>query len=318
MVNIIRETTDGYLHPFFNLHTASTFRSSSNSPNFQNFPIRDPWAAKAIRRAFIPRKGHRLVETDYGGIEVRVAACYHQDPRMLRYLETGYDMHREMAAECYCCDIAEVTKQMRYSAKNRFVFPEFYGSYYAQVAPELWNAITELNLKLESGGDLRAHLKKRGISDYEAYEDHIRQTERDFWHKKFKQYTQWKEDWLEAYYRAGYFVSKTGFRCGGWMKRNEVINYPIQGSAFHCLLWSFIELQKAMEKRKMRSVIVGQIHDSILADVHVDEFDEYVELNHRISTERLRGAWKWIILPLEVEVEASPPGGSWYEKQPIK
>lgn len=35
------ETADGFLHPFFNLHTTISYRSSSSEINFQNFPTRD-------------------------------------------------------------------------------------------------------------------------------------------------------------------------------------------------------------------------------------------------------------------------------------
>lgn len=313
--NILSETTDGFMHPFFNLHMVPTYRSSSTDPNFQNMPIRDPWAAKLIRSAFIARPGHRLVEADYGGIEVRVAACYHQDPRMIKYLKTGYDMHREMAAECYLTPKAQVSKMMRYSAKNRFVFPEFYGSYYAQVAPDLWKSITEFGLKLENGTPLRRHMKRKGILRFSDFEDHIRKVEDDFWGVKFKVYSEWKEEWVAQYRKRGYFDTLTGFRCQGWMKKNEVINYPIQGSAFHCLLWSFIHLDKMMRRRKMKSVLIGQIHDSILADVLEEEMEEFVELLKEIAVKRITEVWDWIILPLEIEVEASPVNGSWFEKK---
>ena len=36
-----REQVDGYVHPVFNLHLVRTYRSSSDSPNFQNIPKRD-------------------------------------------------------------------------------------------------------------------------------------------------------------------------------------------------------------------------------------------------------------------------------------
>jgi len=54
LLGVLRETVDGVLHPFYNLHLARTYRSSSDSPNFQNLPIRDPKLAKLLRRAFIP------------------------------------------------------------------------------------------------------------------------------------------------------------------------------------------------------------------------------------------------------------------------
>jgi len=315
---IASETLDGYLHPFFNLHTARTYRSSSSRPNFQNIPVRDPEVAKIVRRAFIARNGHCLVEIDYGAVEVRVAACYHEDPRMIRYLKTGFDMHGEMGAECYRTKKSQVSKDMRYAAKNRFVFPEFYGSYHKQVAPDLWNAIQELKLSLNDGTSLHTHLRKRGIKNFEDFGDHIERVEDRFWYEKFARYTEWKEEWLAAYRKTGYFDLKTGFRCRGWMRRNEVINYPIQGSAFHCLLWSFTRLDEEMRKRKMRSVIVGQIHDSILADVHLNELEDYIELATYISTKAIRKHWEWITLPLIVDVEIAPPDGTWYDKKERK
>src|SRR5690606_20675796 len=102
--------------------------NSSDSPNFQNLPIRNPKMAKIIRSAFIPRSDrHVLVEIDYSGIEVRVAACYHKDPVMIEYInDPTKDMHRDMAAQCYLAPPEQVSKQMRYCGKNMYVFPQFY------------------------------------------------------------------------------------------------------------------------------------------------------------------------------------------------
>lgn len=74
---------DGRLRAFFNLNLAATYRSSSQDPNGQNMPIRDPLQGRIIRRAFIPSEGNRLVEIDYSSVEVRVAAAYHQQGRLL-------------------------------------------------------------------------------------------------------------------------------------------------------------------------------------------------------------------------------------------
>src|SRR6185369_7191358 len=71
----LREQVDGILHPVFNLHIPLTFRSSSDSPNFQNIPNRDPKLKKLCRKAIKARKGRKLLCVDYGGIEVKIAAC---------------------------------------------------------------------------------------------------------------------------------------------------------------------------------------------------------------------------------------------------
>ena len=71
----LKEQVNGKLHPNFNLHIARTYRSSSDRPNFQNIPKRDIQAQEICRRAIIPSPGNMLLEADYSGIEVAIAAC---------------------------------------------------------------------------------------------------------------------------------------------------------------------------------------------------------------------------------------------------
>lgn len=343
LLGIHREVQDGYLHPFFNLHTTLTYRSSSDSPNFQNIPIRQPEMAKLIRRAFIARKGHRLVEKDFGGIEVGIAACYHKDPNMISYIEDkSKDMHRDMAMECFMLPLDELTpnkddkedvkraKMIRYCGKNMFVFPQFYGSWYIDCARDLWNAIITHNLRKRDGTSLRQHLKENGITELGdldprekprkgTFERHIRKVETAFWGERFPVYAQWKKDWYTSYQAKGWFLTKTGFICQGYMKKNEVINYAVQGSAFHCLLQALIWMvQTEIKKAGMKALVVGQIHDSIVSDVPDEEVDDYLALAQDIMTNRLKEAWEWICVPLEIEAEVTPIEGNWFEKKERK
>jgi len=317
LMGVRREVQDGYLHPSFSLNLARTYRSTSDHPNFQNIPIRDKEIGKTIRSCFVPRKGRLLVEIDYGSLEVRISACYNKDPVLIAYIEdTTKDMHRDMAMECYCLSKKEVTKEARFYAKNQFVFPEFYGSYYAQVAPSLWNVIERAGLKTSDGRYLHDHLYGHGIANYEDFERHIREVEERFWGNRFKVYAQWKLDWFRQYLRVGGFDMLTGFRVDGVYKRNDVINYPVQGSAFHCLLWSLIQLVRWLEKKRMESVIVGQIHDSIVADVTPGELDDFLAKAKYVMTVAIRKHWPWIIVPLVIEAEVSDT--NWFEKKEYK
>jgi len=342
--NIERETCEGLLHAFYHLHLADSLRSSSSDPNFQNFPIRRPEVAKLIRSAFIPRPGNRqLVEFDFKGIEVSISACYNRDPVLIKYVtDTKTDMHRDMAEQCYIISRKELTpqndtkeeakraKDIRYVAKNRFVFPAFYGNWYKAMAKDLWLGISEMNLRTIDGKSLKDHLRRQGIKGRGAcdpeerdprpgtFEAHIKAVEDDFWHNRFKVYDQWKRDWNEAYIEKGYFDTLTGFRCQTMMDRKQAVNYPIQGSAFHCLLWSLIRVHKLLRKYKMKSLIVGQIHDSMLMDVLVRELKDVIEIVKQVTTVDLARHWKWICVPLRIECEAAPPGKSWYEKKEIQ
>jgi DNA polymerase I-like protein with 3'-5' exonuclease and polymerase domains len=67
----------------------------------------------------------------------------------------------------------------------------------------------------------------------------------------------------------------------------------------------------------MKSKIVGQIHDSIVSDVLEKETEDYLALVKETVEKKLPEHWKWIVVPMGVEAEASPIDGSWYEKAKV-
>lgn len=324
------EICDGRLHPAFNLHTVRTFRGSSDSPNFQNYPVRDKEIARIIRSLMTASRGCVLVENDFKGIEVSVAADYCKDPTLISYITTpGKDMHRDMAAQLYMMKSAKVSKDVRYAAKNMFVFPQFYGDFYASCARALWEGIDRLKLTGPDGEPMREHLRERGVRklglcdpEHEpvmgTFEKHVLDVEHDFWNNRFRVYDRWKKDWWQAYLKRGWFELMSGFRITGVFRRNQVVNAPIQGTAFHCLLWTLIQVNKALRKYKMRSKIVGQIHDSLIGDVREEELRDYLELIEETVVDRIRKHWRWLIVPLEIEYEVVPRGASWFDKREVK
>lgn len=328
------ETIDGFLHPVFDLHLTVTYRSSSSMPNFQNIPIRNPVVGDLIRGAFVPRKGRRIVEVDFAGIEVRVAACYNRDPVLIKYIEDPKtDMHRDTAADLFLFDPAFLAgpardwakKTVRDYAKNRFVFPQFYGSVWFQCAPHLWEGVQGAGVVPGTDKTLLQVLKSKGIKRLGSCEPRqdaetgtfgrlVQDAERAMWKDRFKVYAQWKYDWWDEYQKRGYFHTHTGFTVGSPLKRNEAINNPIQGSAFHCLLWCIVEINKELRRRKMKSILVGQIHDSLIGDVVDSELDEFLAICKKVMTVRLPKAFTWICVPIAVEADVTPVDAPWSAK----
>jgi DNA polymerase-1 len=326
LVNILRETVDGIIHPNFNLNTVRTYRGSSDHPNFTNMPMRDPLIKKLIRRSFKARKGCHMVDLDFKGSEVNAAAWYHKDPRMLRYIKTDPGkMHTDMARQIYMLPSKEMTPIIRYCGKNMFVFPQFYGDWWLSCAHSLWRAIDKLNLKTTSGIPLKKWLKKKGITelgthdpknvDGDSFEAHLKDVEYDFWHNRFGVYQDWKEEWWDEYQATGSFQMLTGFEVSGYINRKQAINWPIQGTAFHCLLWSLIRIGKLLRKYKMKSRLIGQIHDDAVGDVPKRELKDYIDIATEVVSVDLPKHWPFIITPMRVEVEVTPLGGSWYDKK---
>ncbi len=304
-----REQVDGILRPFFNLHLANTFRSSSDSPNFQNVPKRDERSKKIIRSIIVPTFRNRLIEYDYKGIEVCIAACYNQDPMMIKYiLDPTTDMHRDIAIDLFFRTKETFTKKERYLAKNGFVFPSFYGSTSMNIAPNIWNEMEK---------ETKNHLKEKGIRTFKDFESHVEDIEDKFWNERFVIYQEWKERFIEEYEEKGYLDLYTGFRCYGPIKQTKVTNYPIQGSAFHCLLWTLINVQDKIEKISGRSKVIGQIHDAIVLDAHPEDEEEIDKIIKLYGTEKIREYWDWIIVPLKIEKERSEINGDWSDMKEV-
>ena len=258
--------------------------------------------------------------------EVRVSACYNKDPNLINYIcDPTTDMHRDVGEQIFMVKRGELSKPARHVAKNQFTFPTFYGSYYAQMTPAIWDSMALMDLKV---GDkpMRQHLAEHGITERGecdpeerpepgTFEYHLKEIEEDFWGNRFAVYAEWKKDWLAAYRRDGGCQFLTGFIMVGPHAKNDVTNYCVQGSAFHCLLWAITKIVNCLRRYKMRSRVVAQIHDCVIGDVHPDERDDYIEIVRRYMVEEIKKWAPWLIVPLSAEVEVCPVDASWYEKK---
>lgn len=334
--------SDGFLHPSYNLASggedeggggAESLRGSCDSPNFQNIPIRNKEIGRRIRPSFIPRRGRRIVERDLSGNEVKAACCYTKDPRLISDFALGKgDPHGDTAMQLFGLKKKKVHKPTtRDAAKNQFVFPQFFGSVYFQCAPPIWKAMEKRDFRVgEKGITIREHLRKQGITELGdctpgaetrrgTFVHRVKEVEQNFWNKRFKVYTQWKRDWYQKYCERGWFELYTGFVCEGYYRRNQVLNFAIQGNAFHWLLWVIIEITKELKKRRMKSILVGEIHDSLLGDVPDNELQDYLELTDDVFSRRLPEHYKdHIIVPIVTEVDVTPVDGSWHTKEEWK
>jgi len=322
MKQFMREIdSDGRIHPNFNLHFVKTYRSSSDSPNLQNVPVRNEEAKRYTRSGIIPSKGHMIVDFDYSAIEVKMGCVYTLDPVLIAYCrDDTTDMHRDTAADLFVLDHDKVTKKLRFFTKNGFVFPEWYGSYYGSCAKSLWK---ECRL-LETGEGiiLQDHLIDVGVlsnrgNHEESFRNHVKKVEEDYW-KKFNVFKYWQESWYNQYEKTGIVELKTGFRCKGYLSRNAIVNYAFQGTAFHCLLWSLIQIASIIREEKLQSKVIGQIHDCCILDMHPSEYDYLISLCTEIATKELRERFPWINIPLAIEWEKTEVDSPWYMKEEFK
>jgi uracil-DNA glycosylase family 4 len=304
---LVVEVVNGFMRPFFNLYTVVTYRSSSNSFNFQNIPKRDKASNKIIRELLYPHQGQKLNEYDYKGIEVAVAACYCKDKNLIKYVsDPATDMHRDTGIELFMYEDNpyDFQKADRQLAKNKFVFPQFYGSYFELDAPPLWEKCTT---------EAKANMKKHGIRNLRDFTEHVREIENSFWNDRFPGYAQWKKDTYKFYLKHGYLDSLTGFRYYGPMKKNEALNICIQGSAHHVLLRTFNKISDVITDKKLKSKMIGQIHDSMIPSIDPGEESYIDKMIWYYGTQEIHDGFKWMIVPVEIEKSAGLVDRPWSE-----
>jgi uracil-DNA glycosylase family 4 len=337
-----REICNKLIHPFYDLIFPLSYRSSSSRPNMQNQPKRDEEIKKLIRLGLIPRKKSVLSEIDFSGSEVIASASCHKDPNFIAYLlDKSTDMHRDNATDLlllphemlerkdYSKEQKKKIKKIRFYAKNLWTFAQFYGDWYGSCAPNFWEVVIEGGLELPDGTTCKEWLASQGIYELGEFEngrptpgsflEHCQKVEDKMWNQRFPDYTQWKKDIVEFYQKYGYIESLFGFKFTGYMTRNQCTNFPVQSASFHLLLYTLIETQKMIKRLKLKTKVIGQVHDSIIANVPVAEVKIYHKEVHKI-VRGLKKKFKWLVVPMEIEAEISKTreeGGSWAEMQEI-
>lgn len=228
LAQFIRESYNGRMHPFLDLHIPVSFRGSSSKPNSQNIPTRFELAKKYCRSGIKPSQGNKLLEWDFSSIEVGSGCCYHYDPVMINYVtDKDTDMHRDCAMDIWQLSEDQVSDKIRFFAKNGWTFPQFYGMKYKNCAVNLWE--TCINLSTEDGILLRDHMRSLSIKNLKQFTDYLYEAEDIFWNKRFIVYRDWKKDINDFYIRKGYIETHLGFRMTGIMGPNDTTNYQIQG-----------------------------------------------------------------------------------------
>lgn len=306
---------DGYVYPNIGLQRPTSFRSSAQNPNIQNVPRRLEHIKKLIRQGIKPRPGRQLGETDFSGIEVAVGCCYHKDPVMIKYLVEGGDMHRDAAVDIWLLPPEEIEKKIRFFSKNQWVFPQFYGSVFVNCARGLWENC--IDLPTTSGEPLREHMRVKGIKTLDEFTEHTKDCEQTLW-RRFRVYKRWKDNQETIFQKQGFIETYFGFKFTDYMKYNELSNLPIQGTAFHILLWTYIRVNQKRREEEWRTKIPAEVHDSMMFDFAPKEVNHILKAVKHIAEVETRKHFEWINIPIKIEAELAPVGASWYDIKPYE
>lgn len=308
---LTRLDAQGRVHGSYLCHGTVTGRMSSAAPNLQNIP-------DAAKPAYVSRFGSEglILSVDYSQIELRVAACWFNDPDMIRAYREGIDLHALTAAQMHHLTLeqffalpATEQKAMRDRAK-RINFGIIYGAGPPALQATLKKdgihvTLEECQAFLETFFKIRPHLK-RGIERLEAQTIH--------------------RGWLEAFTgrRRRVPAVKSQDRELSGRALRQSINFPVQCGASEMTLMALCLICWVLAAEHFRSKIILTVHDSIIFDCHVDEVldvaalaKDIMEHITELSDEILPGLdWSWLKCPVVADTEVGHSWGSMVKFDP--
>lgn len=247
----------GRIYTSFNQMVTATGRLSSSEPNLQNIPVRTDQGRK-IRSFFVPGEGYDyIVSGDYSQIELRLLAHLSQDPTMVDGFRKNQDIHRRTAAEVFGIPLDEVSGELRSHAKA-VNFGIIYG-------------ISDFGLARNLG--ITRQQAKRYIDSYFARYGTI--------HEYMNGLIEKARETGESRTMFGRLRDLSEINSKNFMRRSfaerTAMNTPIQGSAADIIKMAMNAVQGELEKRKLRSRMLVQVHDELVLEVPAAE-KEVVEM----------------------------------------
>ena len=279
------EKGTGLVHTCFNQTLTSTGRLSSKEPNLQNIPVREQ-EGRELRKLFVSSfDGGKIAGADYSQIELRLLAHFSGCNQLIEAFNEGKDVHALTASQVFGVPLAEVTKDMRQSAKA-VNFGIIYG-------------ISDFGLSEQ----LKISPKRAG----------------EYIKKYFEMYPSVKEYMdknVEFARENGYVTTLLGrkryireinspnFNLRSFGER-AAMNMPLQGTAADIIKIAMLSVHSEMKKRGLKSKLILQVHDELIVDALAEEVDEVLE----ILKNKMENAVK-LSVPLTVETEC---GDRWYD-----
>lgn len=257
-----------YVHTSYRTDVVETYRLSSQGPNLQNIPRKPepdddhPIPLELnIKRQYISRWasiGGKLLEADLSQAEVRWAAHLSQDQAMIDALLSGEDTHRELTARYLGKRPEDVTSLERTHGKRQ-TFLTLYGggarTLAAQIGVSKARAKVMLDQYFATFSGLKAYIEntklqvKRTLCSESLFG----------YRRKFTKPHNW--------------MTYDGFRV-----ERQAWNHQVQSGAAAYTFVAMIDLERAMRANGLKSIIVMQVHDSIVIDLYPGELDKVKSL----------------------------------------
>lgn len=279
----------GRMYPGYNAHVAVTGRLSSSKPiNAQNFP-------KALRAMVVPQPGNVFVGADMDQLELRIAAARWGVELYLRAFEEGKDPHSMTAFAVFgekFCEAAGVDPALfsrpGILVGDAYVNGKFEGGGDAKSMRDLSKAVqyaSQYMAKVETVHKLIQKMELPAVDPVTREPLGDGTTDLPYAKMQLKKVRRMRDNWLKGApeFERGWEAEIGNFRDKGFLTEdvtgrrrdfldgeapNEIVNFPIQGSAAGLMNKALIDLYEEIPLHKWGpgTGIINQCHDAIVVE----------------------------------------------------
>ena len=278
----IRE--DGRIHTTFQNLVTATGRLSSTEPNLQNIPVRTDLGAE-LRKMFIPKAGHVLVDADYSQIELRVLAHIADDANMCHAFQNGLDIHAVTASQVFGVPVEEVTSLQRRHAKA-VNFGIVYGISEFSLSEDIGVSRYEAKEYIESY-----------LTNYRGVRAYMKNVVEDARNRGYTETMFGRRRYIPELKSSNFNVRSGAERM--------TLNTPIQGTAADLIKLAMIRVDKALSENFPEAKLILQVHDELIVECP----EEMAEAVAALVSREMESVAE-LKVPLTAEAKF---GKSWYE-----
>lgn len=243
LIKVVGE--DGRIHSSFNQTETRTGRISSTEPNLQNIPVRTE-LGRELRRFFVAKDDHVLIDADYSQIELRVLAHISNDKNMCKAFVDNDDIHSITASQVFNMPLSMVTPVMRSRAKA-----VNFGIVYGIGAFSLAKDIGVTNK--EASNYIKSYLEH-----YSGIDEYMKNTIEKAKADGYVDTIFGRRRYLPELTASNHITRAFGERVAR--------NAPIQGTAADIIKIAMVRVDKRLKEEGLSARLILQVHDELIVE----------------------------------------------------
>lgn len=292
----------------------NTSRISISDPPLQQMP-HEAW----FRNLFVPKKGAVLGKIDYSQLELRIMAHISGDRNMIAEYNKGLQADIHTLTARYIFKTGTPTKQQRTDAKP-VNFGNLYGQYPAGLQQYLQKEGVIVTLEEAQIFWEQFFIAYPGVK---AFHSRIRETVKYCVENQIDYYGYtvagrkrvWTYDDMMTRKLAGSAISKKTGKPYLFIRPNEMINNPVQGTAGDGIKRSQVRIENKILKEKLPAQAILQVHDELVFELWGEDKENSEIL--LIFTKIMEQEMQELITKVPIYAEPSI-GDAWGSTEPIE